>query len=149
MKAVTVPMPKLENIGSLITFKDEKGEEVCLNSLLVHEGKVYEPSFGKLEGVSPADAIAHNSLLDVALVEHVKNLPVGGRGTLYLVERGGANGAAVTRHVTTWSGTVVSNHVLRHVSKAKVGTIHFWIGRREYRGRERKNDQLLHFRRIK
>lgn len=93
----------LENIGSLITYKNEEGQEQSLGHLLVHEGRAFDPSFGCVD-VSPADAKTHNQLLDEALLSGLDNCRIGQGGHFYWVRK-------PNLRVHTWTGLLVSDNV--------------------------------------
>ena len=69
-------IPELQNLGSLITYKDGDKDR-CLGYLLHAKGHgVYEPEFGRVD-ISPEQAKLHNELLDQALVDGLDNCEVG------------------------------------------------------------------------
>ena len=89
--------PRLENIGSLITYKHRR-KDTCLGYLFhTPEHGVYDAAHGKVD-VTPAQAEIHNKLLDQALINGLDtHCEVGQGGTFYL--RDG--------QIKTWLGTVI------------------------------------------
>lgn len=129
---------ELENLGSLITYKDSTGQDRCLGYLFDFTGHgVYDPTIGKVD-LSQSDMIAHNAALDSAMLQGLDdNCAVGMRGTFYLTKRDGR----VT--VTTWSGTLVSDNVTvngKQITFRRNGHI--------FAGRAQKNADCFNFRRV-
>src|SRR5215475_11387996 len=90
---------QLENIGSLITYKDDGGNDVCLGYLFNFTGHgVFSPD-GKVE-VSPEDADTHNKLLDEGMLLGLdNNCQIGQHGTFYYTNKS----------VHTWCGAIVAD----------------------------------------
>lgn len=99
--------PKLENLGSLITYDDKYGNTFLLGDLLVMEGKgVFDPILGKVD-VTPEQAATHNRLMSEALIEGLDECPIGKGANFYFSKEKG---------VHTWIGTVVASTYTRHGS---------------------------------
>lgn len=130
--------PKLENLGSLITYKDEDGNDRCLGDLMDFAGRgVYDATFGKVD-VSPEDARKHNDALTQALLEGLDtNCQIGQGGTFYL---GVTDGRAA---VKTFTGITVTTDVT-----VKGSTITFRRHGKVYRGRKQKDAECFDFRRV-
>jgi hypothetical protein len=122
------------NLGSLITYKDEAGQECCLGQLMDFAGHgVFDPTLGKVD-VSSEHVKAHNEALDGAMLKGLdENCQVGQGGTFYYI--GGK--------VQTWLGAVVSQ-VVNCTGKS----ITFYRGGRAFRGRLQKDADCFNFRRI-
>lgn len=125
---------KLENKGSLITYKTDDGEEVCLGSLINFPGRgVYDATLGLVE-VSEDEMEVHNKLLDEALVKGLdENCRIGQGGTFYYIKD----------KVSTFSGTLVSAAVT-----VKGQSIVFSRDGKSYRGILQKNAECFNFKRI-
>ena len=138
------PLPKLDNIGSLITFED--GDRTCCLGYLMHfEGRgVYDPTYGRVE-VSPEDADEHNRLLDKGMVEGLDNQCEVGQGNCFYVSF--ADGRWMVR---TFTGTLISNRV-RVVMKPRGMYFIFARDGRKFRGRKRPGyaGEDVFFKRIK
>lgn len=133
------PLPQLENLGSLITYK-ENGVDRCLGYLLSFEGKgVYEPSFGRVE-VSAEHAAAHNKCLSFAEIEGLDHCEIGQCGSFYYTQLPG-DGARVV--VKTFTGDLVSSDAER---KGKILT--FRRKGKTFRGKISDNENLFLFKRI-
>ena len=127
---------KLENLGSLITFKDDKGVQRYLSYLLTLDGKVFEPNIGLVD-VKPEDVDAHNKTLSKCQIEGLdKNCEVGMYGELYLHDR--------PLRVATWIGEIVSDK-FDQVGKRKLV---FRRNGRTYAGYRRTASELFTFKRI-
>ena len=128
----------LENLGSLITYKDGDADR-ALGYLMPFEGHgVYDPTFGKV-AVSPEQAEIHNRLLDEALLSGLdRNCEIGMGGTFYAVKEVGRP------VVKTWIGTLVSDECAQHGR-----SLTFKRGGKTYRGITAKSDgHLFNFKRI-
>lgn len=137
----TLKTPTLENLGSLITYKDEDGTDRCLGYLMDFgpERGVFDANFGKVE-VTKEQADTHNKLLDEAELKGLDaNCEVGMGGSFYF--RSG-NVAEVNR-VTTFLGTLVSDSV--RVERS--GHVTFVRADKTYRGKLRKDQDLFNFKR--
>jgi len=122
-------LPKLgplENLGSLITFKDN-GQDQCLGHLWHVKGHgTFDANFGKVD-LSAEHADAHNKCLDAALLDGLDNQCGVGQGGIYYFDDDGP--------VTTWTGLIVAEHATR-VSK----TVYvFYRGDRKFRFIRRQN----------
>jgi hypothetical protein len=96
----TIHHPPFENAGSLLTYKDELGNDCCVGYLIYFEGRgVYDSHFGKVD-VTPENAKLHNAALDKALVEGLDKCPVGSGGDFYYDPR--------NLSVVTWAGSAVA-----------------------------------------
>src|ERR1019366_5714659 len=95
--------PQLDNVGSLITYRDE-GKDRCLGYLLSTEPwGVYDSTFGEVD-VTPEQAKIHNDELDEAsLLGLDERCAVGQSATFYATTE---DGRPVVR---TWIGTLVSD----------------------------------------
>lgn len=126
-------LPPLENLGSLITYKQD-GADHCLGYLMdFREHGVYDPTFGRIP-VSPEHATAHNAALSKAELDGLDdNCAVGQGGTFYLV-RG---------NVQTFNGA--------HVATAMISgrSITFNRGGKTFRGRSQKDADCFNFRRVR
>lgn len=129
--------PKLENLGSLITYKHE-GRDVCLGYLVDFTGKgVFDPTFGRVE-VTKERADIHNKLLDEALIAGLDTgCEVGQWGTFYF---GTVDGKPA---VTTFMGVCVTTDVRKAGS-----VITFKRHGKTYRGREQKDADCFNFKRV-
>jgi hypothetical protein len=89
--------PRLENIGSLITYK-HRGKDTCLGYLFyAPEHGVYDAAHGKFD-VTPDHAEIHNKLLDQALINGLDNHCEVGQGNTFYHKCG---------QIITWLGTEV------------------------------------------
>lgn len=131
-------MPVLENIGSLITYKDESGQDVCLGYLFhVADRGTYDPSLGRVE-VGPEDAAKHNAALDEALLAGLdQNCEVGQGGTFYAKDEPGG------WKVRTFTGCLVSDD-----TEFAGRRLLFRRAGKTFRGRLRGQDELFGFTRI-
>jgi hypothetical protein len=129
--------PKLENVGSMITYKDGDKDR-CLGYLLATEPwGVYDATFGKVD-VTPEQAKIHNGLLDEAsLVGLDQGCAVGQGGTFYFTTEGGPP------VVKTWLGTVVSDQCEREGR-----SLTFWRAGKKFRGTITKDGDSFNFKRI-
>ncbi len=79
--------PTLNNLGSLITYKDRPTDEkeTALGYLLVMKdrGSVFDANFGQVP-VSPEHAETHNKLLSAAQIDGLDKCQVGECGVFYL-----------------------------------------------------------------
>ena len=124
----------LEHKGSLITYKDSDGTDLCLGNLMHFEGHgTYDPSLGKVD-VTREDADKHNAALDTALIDGLKTCKVGQGNFFYL-------GKGPTR-VHTFTGTTVTRAVT--VSGRSVT---FTANNMTFKGRLQKDTSLFNFRR--
>jgi hypothetical protein len=96
---------RLENVGSLITYK-HRGKDTCLGYLFhAPEHGVYDASHGKVD-ITPEQADIHNMLLDQALMNGLDtHCEVGQGGTFYVDSDG---------RVITWLGTEIGPAPLGH-----------------------------------
>lgn len=125
-----VTREELENLGSLITFKDS---DRCLGSLFVFkEHGTFDAEYGKVP-VDEKEAEQHNRALDGALVKGLEGCKVGQCGTFY--HHGGK--------VTTFMGLVVDPAPVVH---GKVIT--FVYKGNTFRGRLPKDAESFRFKRI-
>jgi hypothetical protein len=92
------PPPKLEHVGSLITYK-HRGKDTCLDYLFyAPEHGVYDAAHGKVD-IKPEQADIHNNLLDQALINGLDtHCEVGQGGTFYQDSDG---------QIITWLGTLI------------------------------------------
>jgi hypothetical protein len=130
--------PQLDNLGSLITYKDE-GKDRCLGYLLSAEGYgVYDSTFGKVD-VTPEQAAIHNGLLDEASLQGLdERCEIGQGGTFYATIE---NGHPVAK---TWIGMLVSDQCQKEGR-----SLTFWRAGKKFRGITTKcNGDLFHFKRI-
>ena len=133
--------PKLENLGSLITYKDGDGDR-CLGYLFDFTGHgVYDAALGLVE-VSPEHMKAHNEALDAAMLDGLeKNCAVGQGGTFYLI-RDKTTGLET---VQTFAGTMVATPG----NTSRNGTtITFRRQGMTFRGRTQKDADCFNFRRV-
>jgi hypothetical protein len=95
----------IENRGSLMTYKDGKGRNCCLNFLLVAEGHgIYEPTMGRIDDITPEDAAAHNKALSKGLIDGLDDqCEIGQSGTFH--EGYGRSRTGI--QIITWNGDVV------------------------------------------
>ena len=128
--------PKLENFGSLITYKDADGKDCCLGDLMVFEGHgTYDLKYGRVE-VTKEQAETHNRLLSNAMLKGMdENCKVGQGGGFYVTGE--------PEKVTTFNGTVVSEDVTR---KGRV--VKFVRNGKHFRGIARKNADYIFFKRV-
>lgn len=105
---------ELENLGSLITYKNEEGEDQCLGSLLHNpERGTFEPNFGKMD-ITKEEAEIHNKELDTALIKGLmENCEVGQGGNFYAEPTGSVY------KITTWTGLEVGE-ALRNGRKIRL-----------------------------
>jgi hypothetical protein len=127
----------LDNLGSLITYKDGDHDR-CLGYLMNFTGHgVYDASLGKVN-VTPEEADTHNRLLDEALHQGLDDhCQVGQYGSFYV---GKHEGRTVVR---TFLGTLVSADVSlngRSLTFRRKGKV--------FRGRMSKQHDLFNFRRV-
>jgi hypothetical protein len=128
----TATQPKLENLGSLITYKDGDGQDVCLGYLFDFSGHGHFSPDGKVE-ITAEDAKAHNAALDAAELEGLdKNCEIGQRGTFYLIKG----------NVQTWIGTLVA------AARVNGTSVTFSRKGKTYRGRTQKDADCFNFKRI-
>ena len=129
--------PQLENLDSLITYKDGEADR-CLGYLLSSEGHgVYDSTFGKVD-VTPEQAAIHNSELDLASLKGLdENCAIGQGGTFYLTSK---DGSAV---VLTFIGTLVSSDCTREDD-----SITFRRGGKTFYSRAPEEGHAFNFRRI-
>ena len=126
---------ELENIGSMITIK---GTNNCLGYLMSFSDKgVFDATHGKVD-VSKEHADTHNRLLDEAMLEGLDNrCEVGMHGSFYIGKHDGRLA------IKTFLGTLVSADVAQSGK-----TLTFKRNGKAYRGRQRKDDEWLNFKRI-
>ena len=131
---------KFENIGGLITFKDDKGVHRYLGYLFNFNGHgVFDPTLGKVE-VTPEEIDKHNALLANAEIEGLdKNCQVGQGGSFYLTP-------SKPYKVTTFTGELVSDQI--EISEKGFG-ITFKRNGKVFRGRLQKDADVFNFRRVK
>jgi hypothetical protein len=127
----------LENLGSLITYKDGD-QDRCLGYLMNFPGHgVYDASLGKMN-VTPEEADIHNRLLDEALLHGLdENCQVGQGGTFYVGKHEGRTA------VKSFIGTLVSADV-----SVNGRSVTFRRNGKTFRGRLSKQHNLFHFRRV-
>ena len=127
-------LPKLENLGSLITYKDEGDVDRCLGYIFASKDHgAFDPNFGRIPDLSESHIAAHNTALSQAEIDGLRRCQVGQRGTFYLI-----NGV-----VQTWMGAVVSHNV------SVVGrTIRFKLDGMLFRGVLQKDADCFNFRRV-
>src|ERR1039458_5568344 len=115
--------PLLDNLGSLITYRDE-GKDRCLGYLLSTEPwGVCDSTFGKVD-VTPEQAAIHNKLLDEAsLLGLDEGCEVGQGGTFYATTE---DGRPVVR---TWIGTLISDQCQKEGR-----SLTFWRADKKFRG---------------
>ena len=132
---------KLENLGSLITYKDDQGRDIALGYLFDFTGHgIFSPD-GKVE-VSKENAEMHNRLLGEAELKGLdENCQVGQGGTFYFGK--GKDGDA---RVTTWMGTIVSENIV--VTGRVRQTVFFRRNGKRFRGILRKDADCFNFRRV-
>ena len=129
--------PQLDNLGSLITYRDE-GKDRCLGYLLSTEPwGVYDSTFGKVD-VTPEQAAIHNKLLDEASLKGLdENCEIGQGGSFYLVRQ---DRRPVVR---TWIGTLVSDQC-----SVNGHSVTFMRNGKAFRGRTSSEHDLFNFKRI-
>lgn len=127
----------LENLGSLITYKDA-GHDQCLGYLMCFTGRgVYDASLGKVE-VTPELAEIHNRLLDDALLHGLdERCEVGQHGTFYIGKTDGRNAIKTFLGLLVSADVSVNGRTLTFVRKGKV-----------FRGKTSRQHDLFNFRRI-
>lgn len=130
--------PRLENLGSLITYRDG-GEDRCLGNLFHSpEHGTYDPTLGRVD-VTKEQADAHNKLLDEALVAGLDaQCQVGQGGNFYKHEKGGLV------EVRTWTGIAVTTAPVRPRGRV----VEFTRGDRTFRGSLRRRDDCIFVERI-
>ncbi len=131
--AAETPVPEILHKGSLMLFKELKGEkDVCVGYLMDFNDKgIFEPTVGKID-VTPEEAQIHNKCLTEALLKGLdESCKVGQGGDFYI----GKNEKTGEYQVTAWTGEVVSIDV---VVKPKTGksrrTVMFARGKKTFRG---------------
>jgi hypothetical protein len=131
---------KLDNLGSLITFKDGDVDR-CLGYLMHFDGRgTYDPTFGRVE-VTKEQADIHNKALEAAELSGLdQNCAVGQGGTFYYNADG--------HTVRTFLGTVVSEHLETKGNMRANKTITFHRAGKVYRGRLSKHHDAFNFRRV-
>ena len=129
--------PQFENVGALITYRDEDGDR-CLGYLVCFERHgVYEPSFGRVD-VTRAQAEVHNKVLHEAMLRGLdETCEIGMGGSFYVSKQ---DGRLV---IKTFLGALVSNECTQH---GRVVT--FTRAGKQYRGRRSRDHDLFHFRRV-
>lgn len=127
----------LDNLGSLITYKDEDHDR-CLGFLMNFTGHgVYDASLGKV-AVTAEQAETHNRLLDEALLKGLdENCQLRQGGTFYVGKIDGRTA------IKTFLGTLVSADVT-----TKGQSLTFRRQGKTYRGRMSKQHDLFNFRRV-
>lgn len=135
MKKKTLTREDLHNIGSLITYQNEEGEEQCLGDLWHSEGHgTYDPYWGKVE-VSKEEADIHNKALDQARLKGLdENCEVGQGGFFYFAAGNG---------VFTFSGTEVTKDYT-----VNGNSITFRRDGKTYRGKLSSKGDSFNFRRV-
>lgn len=128
----------LENVGSLITYKDGD-EDRCLGFLMHFPGHgVYDAALGKV-AVTAEQAETHNRLLDEALLKGLdESCQVGEGGTFYVGKSDGRTA------IKTFLGTVVSSDVSTNGQ-----SVTFRRKGKTFRGRTSKQHDLFNFRRVR
>ena len=97
--------PKLENKGSLITYKDH-GKDTCLGPLWHAAGHgTYDPTFGRVD-VTKEDAEIHNGELDKATLAGLENACEVRQGAMFYAHP--ELGQTSNIRVTTFDGTLVA-----------------------------------------
>ena len=128
--------PKLQNLGSLITYQaDGNVNPVCLGFLMYFEGRgTYDAYFGKVE-VTQSQADVHNRLLsDGQLLGLDNNCEVGMHGEFYLNRE--------KKEVRTFIGDFVAPAEISGL------TIVFRRKNKVFRGKISPSDDCFKFRRI-
>lgn len=99
-------VPQFENLGSLITYKDEDGRDACLNFLFEFEGKgVFDPSRGRVD-VSSEHVLAHNQALSKAMIQGLdETCEVEQSGVFYAEPLAGS---CKLWRISTWIGEAVA-----------------------------------------
>jgi len=128
----------LDNLGSLITYKDGY-EDRCLGFLMHFPGHgVYDASLGKI-AVTAEQAQTHNRLLDEALLKGMdENCQVGKGGSFYVGHHEGRTA------IKTFLGTLVSADV-----STNGHSLTFRRKGKTFRGRMSKQHDLFNFRRVR
>ena len=134
-KGLAYPKPELEHRGSLMTFNKE-GRTVHLGYLMdFRERGIWEPNLGRVD-VTPGEAASHNKLLSKAEIDGLDTCEIGqGRNFYPSKDR---------MKVSTWAGDVASDSVV-----VNGAVIAFHRGARVFRGRFRKNNESVFFKRVK
>ena len=129
--------PQLENLDSLITYKDGEADR-CLGYLLSSEGHgVYDSTFGKVD-VTPEQAAIHNSELDLASLKGLDaNCAIGQGGSFYLVRQDGK------QVVKSFIGTLISDQC-----SVNGNSVTFMRNGKAFRGRTSSEHDLFNFKRI-
>jgi hypothetical protein len=132
--------PRLENKGSLITYKDD-GNDVCLGALWYAEGHgCYDPTHGRVD-VTKEEAEIHNRELDKAMLAGLDNQCQVGQGAMFYSHP--MAGETSNIKVTTFNGTLVATaHRYGKVMLA------FTRHGRGFSGRIRKDANCVWFKRI-
>jgi hypothetical protein len=130
--------------GGLITHQCESGEgrKCCLGFLFVHHGNAYDAEYGRIDGVTEEEAVAHNLALDRALIDGLdNNCPVGKGSDFYLKGE-----SRITPTVSTWIGTIVGTAMIAE------GTKQTYVMKRKgmtFRGSlHKRDDQYIFFKRV-
>jgi hypothetical protein len=132
--------PKLENKGSLITYKDN-GQDVCLGALWYAEGHgCYDPTHGRVD-VTKEEAEIHNRELDKAMLAGLDNQCQIGQGAMFYAHP--APGATSNIKVTTFNGTAVA--LAQRYGKVMLA---FTRHGRGFSGRIRKHADCVWFKRF-
>jgi hypothetical protein len=134
----TKPHPTFDNIGSLITYRDDDGTDRCVGYLVFFkEHGVYDPSLGRVE-ITPEQAEIHDRLLDEAMLAGLdQNCEVGMGGSFYV---GKQDGRLV---IETFLGALVSNDCTQHGC-----VVTFTRAAKQYRGRRSRDHDLFNLRRV-
>lgn len=128
----TLTRDDLEHFGSIITLR---GTDQCLGALWYADGHgTFDPAYGRVP-VTEDEARQHNAALDSAMVEGLDTRCAVGQGRMFYIDGD---------KVTTFAGAVVSPHY-RKVGK---GLVEFTRGSRVFRGRIRKDSDLVFFKRV-
>jgi hypothetical protein len=132
--------PKLENKGSLITYK-ENGQDVCLGALWYAEGHGrYDPTHGRVD-VTKEEAEIHNRELDNAMLVGLDDQCQVGQGAMFYAHPKASESSNIK--VTTFNGTVVA--IAHRYGKVMLA---FTRHGRGFSGRIRKDADCVRFKRI-
>lgn len=143
----TKAKPQFENLGSLITIKNQK---TCLGYLMVFADRgVFDAEYGKVD-VSPEHAETHNKLLDAAMLSGLDNrCEVGQTGTFYVKQT--RTGTGTITEIRTWVGTVVAGHTdvdVQNGPRRGIKLIAFTRNGKRFRGTWDTNEDAVQFQRV-
>lgn len=137
---------KIVNDHGMLLVDAGFGDQMCLGFLMDFKEKgVFDAHYGKVD-VTPEAAAIHNKLLSTALIAGLDTYEVGECGLFYLGTRISDVPAERGWEVKTWTGELVAGV---KDTQIRNGVVIFTRGDREFRGRRRKDDDSIFFKRVR